>query len=118
ALLWYELFLIINENISDSSFGDKENQQVDFYISQLILNTDLKGINRQSNIPDELDRLGLFVSSGCLKYALGYIEDFEREYGVTADKDHNDFLQKIRDFDTGFNSKGIKDNHDKRGVHT
>lgn len=118
ALLWYELFLIINENISDSSFGDKENQQVDFYISQLILNTDLKGINRQSNIPDELDRLGLFVSSGCLKYALGYIEDFEREYEVTADKDHNDFLQKIRDFDAGFNSKGIKDNHEKRGVHT
>ena len=67
----------------------KNNQQVDFYISQLILNTDLKGINRQRNIPDELDRLGLFVSSGCLKYALGYIEDFEREYEVTADKDHN-----------------------------
>lgn len=59
ALLWYELFLIINQNISESSFGDKENQQVDFYISQLILNTDLNGINRQSNIPDELDRLGL-----------------------------------------------------------
>ncbi|EJK3221766.1 hypothetical protein NK860_004714, partial [Salmonella enterica] len=96
----------------------KENQQVDFYISQLILNTDIKEINQQSNIPDELDRLGLFVSSGCLKYALGYIEDFEREYEVTADKDHNDFLQKIRDFDAGFNSKGIIDNHDKRGVHT
>ncbi|WP_334470438.1 hypothetical protein [Arsenophonus sp. PmNCSU2021_1] len=115
ALLWYELFLIINQNISDGSFGDKENQQVDFYISQLILNTDLKEINRQSNIPDELDRLGLFVSSGCLKYALGYIEDFEREYDVIAD---NDFLQKIRDFDAGFNSQGIKDNHDKRGVYT
>lgn len=117
ALLWYELFLIINQNISDGSFGDKENQQIDFYISQLILNTDLKEINRQSNIPDELDRLGLFVSSGCLKYALGYIEDFEREYDVIADNDHNDFLQKIRDFDAGFNSQGIKDNHDKRGVY-
>lgn len=118
ALLWYELFLIINQNINDSSFGDKENQQVDFYISQLILNTDLREINRQSNIPDELDRLGLFVSSECLKYALGYIEDFEREYDVIADNDNNGFLQKIRDFDTEFNSQGIKDNHDKRGVYT
>lgn len=117
ALLWYELFLIINQNISDRSLGDKENHQVDFYISQLILNAGLKEINRQINIPDELDRLGLFVSSGCLKYALGYIEDFEREYEVVADNDNNDFLQKIRDFDAGFNTQGINDNHDKRGVH-
>ncbi|WP_411752817.1 hypothetical protein [Serratia sp. (in: enterobacteria)] len=117
ALLWYELFLIINHNISDGSFGDKENQQIDLYISKLILNTNLKEIERQCNIPDELDRLGIFVSSGCLKYALGYIEDFEREYEVTADSDHNDFLQKIRDFDAGFDSKGILDNHEKRGIY-
>ncbi|MEV3817377.1 hypothetical protein RI537_14810 [Aeromonas salmonicida] len=117
AILWYELFLIINQNISDSSFGDKESQQIDFYISKLILNTDLKGIERQSNIPDELDRLGLFVSSGCLKYSLGYIDDFEREYEATADHDHDDFLQKIRDFNTGFDSEYIIGYQQRRGLY-
>lgn len=117
AILWYELFLIINQNISDSSFGDEENQQIDFYISKLILNADLKEIEYQSNIPDELDRLGLFVSSGCLKYSLGYIEDFEREYETTADHNHDDFLHKIRDFDTGFDSECLIGYQQKRGLY-
>ncbi|WP_265468398.1 hypothetical protein, partial [Aeromonas salmonicida] len=103
--------------ISDSSFGDKESQQIDFYISKLILNTDLKGIEHQNNIPDELDRLGLFVSSGCLKYSLGYIDDFEREYEATADHDHDDFLQKIRDFNTGFDIEYIIGYQQRRGLY-
>lgn len=117
AILWYELFLIVNQNISNSYFGEKENQQIDLYISKLILNTDLKEIKHQTNIPDELDRLGLFLSSGCLKYSLGYIDDFEREYETTADNGHDNFLQKVRDFDTGFNNEYIIEYQQKRGLY-
>jgi hypothetical protein len=118
ALLWYELFLIINNNISDSTFGDKENQQIDFYISQLILNSVITEIEQHSNVPDELDRLGLFVSSGCLKYSLGYIEEFESEYQITADNEHDAFLKSVRDFDTDFNSKIIIECQNKRGLYS
>lgn len=117
AILWYELFLIVNKNINNSYFGKKENQQIDLYISKLILNTDLKEIKHQSNIPDELNRLGLFVSSRCLKYSLGHIEDFEHEYETIADQDLDNFLQKVRDFDTGFCSEYIIEYQQKRGLY-
>lgn len=117
AILWYELFLIVNQNICNSYFGKKENQQIDLYISKLILNADLKEIEHQSNIPDELNRLGLFVSSGCLKYSLGHIEDFEHEYETIADQDYDDFLLKVRDFDTGFSSEYIIGYQQKRGLY-
>ena len=115
AILWYEL--IVNQNINNSYFGEKENQQIDLYISKLILNAELKEIKHQSNIPDELNRLGLFLSSGCLKYSLGHIEDFEHEYGTIANQDIDDFLQKVRDFDTGFSSEYIIGYQQKRGVY-
>ena len=117
AILWYELFLIVNQNICNSYFGKKENQQIDLYISKLILNTDLKEIKHQSNIPDELNRLGLFVSSRCLKYSLGHIEDFEHEYETIADQDLDNFLQKVRDFDTGLCSEYIIEYQQKRGLY-
>lgn len=118
ALKWFELVLLIQSGLSENVIGESDVMNIEAFIGQLILNSDCDVIKRLDNIPSELDKLGLLSSSGNLLFALGHLDEFEREYQTSDDEDLFDYLVKMRDFNFGITPVMLNLNLDKRATHS
>jgi hypothetical protein len=115
SLLWFELAMLVQGGIDDKVINENEVINYDGCISHLILNTPFPKLVDLTYLPDFLDKLGLQNSRGMLLCALGYEEDFSREYEVKIDEKHHEFLIMVRDIELGKDIRIFNDAIGKRG---
>jgi hypothetical protein len=101
ALSWWELACIVDANLEGAILTEKENQRIDAYLSQCILNADLETLECFSKLPDLLDRYQLFSSRAMLLYALGHEDIVKEEYELKVDQEYINYLKIVRDTDLG-----------------
>lgn len=101
ALAWWQLACIVDNLIEAPVISDKELQNFDAYMGQIILNTDLATLNTLNTLPDLLDQQQLFTSRSFLLYALGYDEIVSEEYELDIDPEFIKYLLMVRDLDIG-----------------
>jgi hypothetical protein len=118
ALLWYEMTFFVQSRLDEGVINDKDIMNIDAFISQLILNSNFDSIKHLNNIPNVLDKNGLYSAAGYLLIALGYVEEFEQKYQTPADGNLFEYLVKIRDFNFGIPPRGLNINLDKRSKHS
>jgi len=115
SLLWFELALVVQSGLDDKVISKNEVINYDGCISHLILNTPFSKLESFEFLPDYLDKLGLQSSRGMLLCSLGYEDDFSKEYEVSIDQKHRDFLIMVRDIDLGKDIRIFNDIVGKRG---
>jgi hypothetical protein len=101
ALSWWEFACIVDANLESAILTEKENQRIDAYLSQCILNADLETLKCFSKLPDLLDKYQLFSSRAMLLYALGHEDIVKEEYELKIDQEYINYLKIVRDTDLG-----------------
>jgi hypothetical protein len=101
ALSWWEFACIVDANLEGAILNEKENQKIDAYLSQCILNADLETLKYFSKLPDLLDKYQLFFSRAMLLYALGHEDIVKEEYELKIDQEYINYLKIVRDTDLG-----------------
>ena len=101
ALSWWELACIVDANLEDSILTEKHHENIDAYLSQCLLNSDIKTLKYFSKLPDLLDKYQLFTSRLMLLYALGYEDKVRDEYELEIDQTYIDYLKTVRDLNLG-----------------
>jgi hypothetical protein len=117
AMKWYELTCLIQSGLNEDVIGESDVINIEAFISQLILNSNLDVINRLENFHSVLDGLGLYNSSGNLLIALGYSDQFEQQYKTPVDDHLFEYLVKMRDFNFGIPHRELNINLEKRAKH-
>ncbi len=101
ALSWWELACIVDTNLEVAVLTENEQQRIDAYLSQCILNAELEALKCFEELPDLLDKYQLFSSRAMLLYALGHEDIVQEEYELKIDQEYIDYLKVVRDTDLG-----------------
>ncbi|MEA9392644.1 hypothetical protein SJI19_19230 [Acerihabitans sp. TG2] len=117
ALKWLELTIMIRTNIGENPIDEKDHENMDAFISQLILNMEFEVLKKMSNMPEALNSFNFFASSGTLIYILGHEDTFEQTYHTKVDNDLLDYLIKLRDFNFGVKPCGMNHSFGRRGTY-
>jgi hypothetical protein len=101
ALSWWELACIVDTSLEIEVLTENEQQRIDAYLSQCILNAEFEALKCFTELPDLLDKYQLFSSRAMLLYALGYEDIVQEEYELKIDQEYIDYLKVVRDTDLG-----------------
>lgn len=115
ALQWYELVQVVQSRIGKQVISDNECMNLDGYISHLLLNTKLNDLKQLECIPNALNRLGLYNSSGFLQYSLGYDQELIEIFEEKSHQELLDYILLVRDYDFGIKTSTIVGLLEKRG---
>lgn len=99
AISFLNLAQLIDASLTESVISEKEFDNIDGFLSQCILNLDLRNAAPLTKLPDIFDRHGLFVSRSMLLYVLGHEGLVETEYELKLDQDFIEYLLMVRDID-------------------
>ncbi|MBQ0266744.1 MULTISPECIES: hypothetical protein [Providencia] len=118
ALKWLELSMIVKTGMGEQPIDENDHQNMDAFISQIILNTDHSILKEMSNFSEWLDHFVFFASSGNLIFALGHVDTFQEQYNTVVDEELTDYLIKLRDFNFGIKPRGINHSFEKRCTYS
>lgn len=115
ALQWYELANVIQYRLGKQIISDEECINLDGFISHLLLNARLNSLKNLENIPNVLNRLGLFNSSVFLQFSLGHDQEIKDLFHKETNEGLFEYLVLVRDYDFGVKTPEIKSLNAKRG---
>ncbi|MDF7662772.1 hypothetical protein PUG81_27775 [Erwiniaceae bacterium L1_54_6] len=118
ALKWLELSLLFQQQFKEVDSDDNDHQNMDAFISQMVLNTEFSKLKYLDKMCFLLDKFGFYSSSIHLMYVLGYETQIKDEFDIDVDDSLFDYSIKLRDFSFGPDITGIKDSFEKRGCLT
>ena len=115
ALQWYEMVQVVQSRLGKQVIDDNQSMNLDGFISHLVLNARLEDLRKLECIPNALNRLGLYNSSGFLQFSLGHDQEIAAIFADISHKELHDYLLLVRDFNFGVKSPKVESLLDKRG---
>jgi len=100
ALAWFEIEMTMRGIGDQATSRDRIAEdlvQFDAMLGVLLLRADLSQLALLTQMPEVLDRLGLYNAAVALRYSLGYEDEVPAEYGAPAGSEMIEFFRRWRD---------------------